>query len=142
MYFILGKRPASLSRDKSAFMGFRATSEYFQQLKSIIIKRRGVIYLVMPTVYSILGRTTCPVIGSMGGRISKVARTFEIVSQMMASAKCRPGQILKTDMRLAHITHTVKIAPPTEPENKIAWIVHVYIPPLVAFFRASSSSPS
>ena len=50
--------------------------------------------LVTPDKNAISGKTSFPVVGSTYGRTSKTARIQANVSQMVFSAKKRPGQIL------------------------------------------------
>lgn len=49
-----------------------------------------------PDIQSSSGKTSFPVSGSMAGRISNTVRMLAIISQMVASAMKRPGQILNT----------------------------------------------
>lgn len=48
-----------------------------------------------PPENSTVGLTVNPVVGSIGGRISKTASTLDITNQILVSAMKRPGQILQ-----------------------------------------------
>lgn len=51
------------------------------------VRLKGFTYIVTAEVNSIFGRTSFPVFGSIGGRISNTASTLAIASQSAESAK-------------------------------------------------------
>ena len=55
---------------------------------------RVTAYIVVPETSSKLGRISFPAFGSTSGRTSYSDKTFATVSQIISSAKNRPGQML------------------------------------------------
>lgn len=81
-------------------------------------------YVVIPGAHSRWGKNSFPVAGSMGGKISKAARIFEMTSHASASARNRPGQILDVQLvsHAGHVSDTL-IIPSSKAKNQGSRVV-------------------
>ena len=75
--------------------GFGTLKKKRIEMRMIVPRHERVTaYIVVPETSSKLGRISFPVFGSTSGRTSYSDKTFATVSQIISSAKNRPGQML------------------------------------------------